>query len=86
MKLLGATKETIRTPFILEGLLQGLIGSIIAVIILQLFLGYFYSAYANTDFNFSIIDTTFLVLMIIFGSLLGAFGSLFSIRRFLRFY
>jgi len=86
MKLLGATKETIRTPFILEGLLQGLIGSVIAVIVLQLFLGYFYSAYANTDFNFSIIDTTFLVLMIIFGALLGAFGSLFSIRRFLRFY
>jgi cell division transport system permease protein len=86
MKLIGATKETIRTPFILEGLLQGFVGSIIAVILLEIFLGYFYSAYANTDFNFSIIDTTFLVLMVIFGTLLGAFGSLFSIRRFLRFY
>ena len=86
MKLIGATKETIRTPFILEGLIQRFVGSLIAVIMLELFLGYFYSAYSNTDFNFSIIDSTFLILMIIFGTLLGAFGSLFSIRRFLRFY
>ncbi len=86
MKLVGATKETIRTPFILEGIMQGFVGSILAVIILELFLGYFYAAYSNTDFNFSIIDTTFLILMIVFGTLLGAFSSLFSIRRFLRFY
>lgn len=86
MKLIGASKETIRTPFILEGFFQGFVGSILAVIILQLFLGYFYSTYTNNDFNFSIIDSTFLILMVIFGSLLGTFGSVFSIRRFLRFY
>lgn len=85
MKLIGAAKETIRIPFILEGILQGLAGSIIAVVILELFLEYFYSVYSNTDFNFSIIDTTFVILMIIFGILLGAFGSLISVRRFLRF-
>jgi len=86
MKLIGATKETIRTPFILEGILQGFVGSLIAVIILEIFLGYFYSTYSNTDFNFSIIDATFLILMVAFGVLLGGFGSLFSIRRFLKFY
>src|SRR5207247_7610655 len=58
MKLIGASKETIRTPFILEAFFQGFAGSILAVIILQLFLNYFYSAYANNDFNFSIIDST----------------------------
>lgn len=86
MKLVGATKETIRTPFILQGILQGFVGSLIAVIVLELFLSYFYSTYSNTDFTFSIIDATFLILMVVFGILLGAFGSLFSIRRFLKFY
>ncbi len=86
MKLIGATNETIRTPFILQGILQGIAGSIIAIIILQLFLGYFYSAYTNSDFKFSIIDTTFLALMVLFGVLLGAFGSYISIRKFLKLY
>ena len=86
MKLIGATKETIRTPFILEGFFQGFAGSVLAVAVLQIFLSYFYSAYANTDFTFSVINSTFIILLVIFGSLLGTFGSIFSLRRFLRFY
>jgi cell division transport system permease protein len=86
MKLIGATKETIRTPFILEGFLQGFFGSVLAVLLLQSFLNYFYKTYANTDFSFSIIDSSFLILLIIFGTALGTFGSVFSIRKFLRFY
>jgi cell division transport system permease protein len=86
MKLIGANKETIRTPFLLEGFFQGLVGSLVAVLILQLFLNYFYSTYTNTDFSFSVIDSTFLILLIVFGTLLGTFGSVFSIRRFLKFY
>lgn len=85
MKLIGATKETIRTPFIMEGFFQGFTGSLIAVIILQIFLGYFYATYTNNDFNFSIIDTKFLILLVIFGTLLGTLGSAISIRRFLKF-
>jgi cell division transport system permease protein len=86
MKLIGASKETIRTPFLMAGFIQGLAGSLLAVLILQLFLNYFYSTYTNNDFNFSIVDSTFLILMIVFGTLLGTFGSVFSIRRFLKFY
>lgn len=85
MKLIGATKETIRTPFILEGFIQGFAGSLLAVLILQIFLGYFYSAYSNNDFNFSIMDTKFLILLVIFGSILGTLGSAISIRRFLKY-
>lgn len=84
MKLIGATKETIRTPFIMEGFFQGLIGSLLAVILLQIFLGYFYATYTNNDFNFSIMDTKFLILLVIFGTLLGTLGSAISIRRFLK--
>ncbi|HAX48216.1 MAG TPA: hypothetical protein DCX92_04455 [Bacteroidetes bacterium] len=84
MKLIGATKETIRTPFIMEGFFQGFVGSLLAVILLQVFLGYFYSTYTNNDFNFSIIDTKFLILLVIFGSVLGTLGSALSIRRFLK--
>jgi cell division transport system permease protein len=86
MKLLGATKETIRTPFIMEGFFQGLAGSLLAVVMLQIFLGYFYSTYTNNDFNFSIMDTKFLILLVIFGTALGTLGSAISIRRFLKFY
>jgi cell division transport system permease protein len=85
MKLIGAAKETIRTPFIMEGFVQGLIGSLIAVIILQVFLGYFYSAYATNDFSFTTIDYKFLILLVIFGTILGTFGSAISIRRYLKF-
>jgi cell division transport system permease protein len=85
MKLIGATKETIRTPFIMEGFFQGFIGSLLAVLLLQLFLGYFYTAYSNNDFNFTIIDTKFLILLVVFGTLLGTFGSVISIRRFLKY-
>lgn len=84
MKLIGATKETIRTPFIMEGFFQGLVGSLLAVILLQIFLGYFYATYTNNDFNFSIMDTKFLILLVIFGTLLGTLGSAISIRRFLK--
>ncbi len=86
MKLIGATKETIRTPFIMEGFFQGLVGSLLAVILLQIFLGYFYATYANNDFNFSIMDTKFLILLVVFGTALGTLGSAISIRRFLRIY
>ncbi len=84
MKLIGATKETIRTPFIMEGFFQGFAGSLLAVLALELFLGYFYATYTNNDFNFSIIDTKFLILLVVFGSLLGTFGSAISIRRYLK--
>ncbi|MBZ0202828.1 MAG: ABC transporter permease [Ignavibacteria bacterium] len=85
LKLIGATKETIRTPFVMEGFFQGFLGSILAVIILQLFLGYFYATYTNNDFNFSIMDTKFLILLVIFGTMLGTLGSAISIRRFLKY-
>jgi cell division transport system permease protein len=85
LKLIGATKETIRTPFIMEGFFQGLAGSLVAVIILQIFLSYFYSVYSTSDINFSIIDTKFLILLILFGTILGTLGSIVSIRRFLKF-
>ncbi len=84
MKLIGATKETIRTPFIMEGFFQGFVGSLLAVLVLELFLGYFYATYTNNDFNFSIIDTKFLILLVVFGTLLGTFGSAISIRRYLK--
>jgi cell division transport system permease protein len=84
MKLIGATKETIRTPFIIEGFFQGLVGSLLAVILVQVFLGYFYATYTNNDFNFTIMDTKFLILLVIFGTMLGTLGSAISIRRFLK--
>lgn len=84
MKLIGATKETIRTPFLMEGFFQGFTGSLLAVILLQIFLSYFYATYTNNDFNFSIMDTKFLILLVVFGTILGTLGSAISIRRYLK--
>lgn len=85
MKLIGADKETIRTPFIMEGFVQGFIGSLIAVLVLQAFLSYFFATYSSEDFNFSSIDFKYMILLVIFGTLLGTFGSAISIRRYLKF-
>ena len=85
MKLIGAAKGTIRIPFIMEGLFQGFTGSLLAVVILQLFLNYFYSAYSDSDFSFSVIDFRFIVLLILFGTALGTSGSAFSVRKYLKF-
>jgi cell division transport system permease protein len=85
MKLIGAAKETIRTPFIMEGFFQGFIGSLIAVFVLQGFLSYFFNTYSSNDFNFDVIDIKFLILLVIFGTILGTFGSAISIRRYLKF-
>jgi cell division protein FtsX len=70
----------------MEGFFQGLMGSVLAVIILQVFLNYFYSTYTNNDFNFSVMDTKFLILLVIFGTILGILGSAVSLRKYLRLY
>lgn len=89
MKYLGATDWFIRWPFILEGIMLGLFGSLLAVLIL-------YFAYYNLNQvmaqlfpfvpvqrNMSLIVHVYEILVVI-GTVLGATGSLISVRKFLR--
>ncbi len=89
MKLVGATNWFIRWPFLLEGLLLGFLGSAIPVVILRY--GYNYVTewmYTNGGF-FSLqtpeaIFASMDIALIALGTLLGALGSITSLRRFLR--
>lgn len=91
MQLVGATKAYIRWPFFLEGGFIGLIGSIVPIALLW---GLYLWVYkGGSDFfagsNFSLLaPNPFLyrlsLAMAGVGVLIGSFGSIFSMRRFLK--
>ena len=91
MQLVGATKAYIRWPFFLEGGFIGLIGSIVPIAVLW---GLYLWVYkGGSDFfsgsNFSLLaPNPFLyrlsLVMAGVGVLIGSFGSIFSMRRFLK--
>ena len=89
MRLVGATGAFIRGPFLMEGTLQGVIGALAAEALL--FLAYSrlegYAAATENPF-LKLITTGFLTpgqagALVLGGTLLGAAGSLLSLRRFL---
>ncbi|MEG0379074.1 MAG: permease-like cell division protein FtsX [Eubacterium sp.] len=91
MKYVGATDWYIRMPFILEGTFLGGMGAIVAMLIIRT--GYYYiiayvgnSVYIpmNSDLVApSVIMGPIFLFCLIYGIIIGAFGSLFSIRKFL---
>ena len=91
MQLVGATKAYIRWPFFLEGGFIGFIGSIVPVALLWVLYVWVYKG--GSDFfagsNFSLLaPNPFLyrlsLAMAGVGVLIGSFGSIFSMRRFLK--
>ena len=91
MQLVGATKAYIRWPFFLEGGFIGLIGSIVPIALLWVLYVWVYKG--GSDFfagsNFSLLaPNPFLYrlswAMAGVGVLIGSFGSIFSMRRFLK--
>jgi cell division transport system permease protein len=89
MKLVGATNWFIRGPFMLEGLLCGLLGSVLAVILLVLGKAIALPSILphiggnNTDVH-ALSFTLNAVALLGTGLLLGATGSLVTLRRFLQ--
>lgn len=90
MRLVGATKMHIRAPFLLEGLIQGGLGAGLALLLL-------YGAYRATLWQLqqapgpmlgmevgSFLDTHWIAALLLAGAVVGAFGSLISVGRFLR--
>lgn len=89
MKLVGATDWYIRRPFMLEGIFLGAFGSLLAMGLTGM--GYqrlVLHMYENIPFLPVVSPDELLlnltVVMILLGSLLGAVGSLISLRRFLK--
>jgi len=90
MRLVGATKTHIRAPFLLEGLIQGGLGAALALLLL-------YASYRATLWQLqqapgpilgmgtgTFLDAQWITAMLLAGAVVGAFGSLISVGRFLR--
>jgi cell division transport system permease protein len=83
MKLVGATRYFIRTPFIIEGIVQGCIGGVIAVAIVFGMVLLAQKQLTTELADILIVDPRLYLLIVVAGVFLGTLGSLLSIRRFL---
>jgi cell division transport system permease protein len=83
MRLVGATNDYIRGPFLIEGAIKGVLGGILAVLMC-------WATYAlfrkSTDLGASLVffETLHLGLIVVFGTAIGLMGSLLSVGRHLR--
>jgi cell division transport system permease protein len=83
MKLIGATRSFIRTPFLLEGFLQGIIGGMIAAGILFLVVEYMEQWLTVEMSDLVQVKTYYYAIVVCAGSFFGLFGSMISVRRFI---
>lgn len=89
MRLVGASNWFIRWPFVLEGLLSGMLGALTATLLLLLANSQLFARVeAVVPFlSFSISQQNFLYVVLslfVTGMAIGAIGSTFALRRFLR--
>ncbi len=84
MRLVGATNWFIRGPFLLEGALKGLLGGLLSLVLC--YAGYllFRDKSGGTLSGLVFFRPEHLLMIIIFGVLLGLAGSLVSVGRHLR--
>jgi cell division transport system permease protein len=90
MQLIGASEELVQAPFVLEGMIQGVAGGAVAIAGLGIAYGLLQAEVERMGGLFAPLDElrflnlTSLGLLLGTGWLLGAVGSLVSLRRFLR--
>ena len=91
MRLVGASNITVKTPFIIEGMILGIFGSIVPIIIstygymafYNYFDGYLYSKLIRLISPEPFMYQVSLIVLII-GILVGMIGSSSAVRRFLK--
>jgi len=87
MKYIGATDWFVRWPFLIEGMVLGFIGSAISIAVLAGGYGYLYNIVRLNIPMISLIPMEefyrYALGFLAIGMFIGAFGSSFSIRRFL---
>ncbi|MDR0890203.1 MAG: permease-like cell division protein FtsX [Oscillospiraceae bacterium] len=89
MRMVGATKQFIRLPFVVEGLLLGLFGSILSFFVLWGVYDLIRNAIAASLDFMSLIPFTQMLIPVAMlcggiGLFIGVLGSLMSIRKFLK--
>lgn len=92
MRLVGATNGYIRWPFFFEGAWIGILGSIIPILLILIGYRSLYNDYATRllSANYHMLSTGFILQtvglgVVVLGILIGAIGSLLSMRRFLKY-
>ena len=83
MKLIGATRGFIRLPFLLEGFLQGLLGGLIAAGIVFVLFNYLEQWLTVSLSQFVYVQPYYYSIIGGVGCVLGLFGSMISVRRFI---
>jgi cell division transport system permease protein len=90
MQLVGASQRLIKAPFVVEGMIQGIVGASFSLLFLWI-LFFFLSAQLPSSFGIFIsqdqlhfLDSRGILLLLLLGWTMGAGGSLFSLRRFLK--
>jgi len=89
MRLVGASNWFIRWPFLLEGIMQGLIGALLAILLLYVVEVTIVDSIKNTlkflPIGLSAREFYQLIFgIVVSGIMIGAAGSTFALRRFLR--
>ncbi|WP_088104258.1 permease-like cell division protein FtsX [Halalkalibacter urbisdiaboli] len=91
MKLVGATNGFIRWPFFVEGMLLGIIGAIVPIILIGLGYSYIYENFGQRAelVFFSLLPVfphvwNIAGLLLIIGAFIGVWGSMMSVRKFLK--
>jgi cell division transport system permease protein len=83
MKLIGATRSFIRTPFLLEGFIQGLLGGAIAVGIIYTLFKYLEQWLTVSLSEFVRVQPFYYGIIVGIGCVLGLMGSMISVRKFI---
>ncbi len=84
MKLVGATDNFVRQPFLVEGMAQGIISGIVAVFVLLGLYGLMQDYIPQMSSLSSGTGIMLMLAQIFFGAFLGWAGSFFAVRRFIR--
>jgi len=83
MKLVGATRQFIRMPFLIEGMLHGLLGGLLSAGFIWSII-YVTQHFISTELSeFFTVELYFYGILIIIGILLGLLGSSWSVKRFI---
>ncbi|MCP8857093.1 permease-like cell division protein FtsX [Latilactobacillus fuchuensis] len=91
MRLVGATNSYIRWPFLLEGAWTGLLGVVIPILVVDIGYGWVYRhmAISMASAGYSLLKPGMFLFeldltMAVIGIVIGALGSVISMRRFLK--
>lgn len=84
MRLVGATNNYIRGPFLIEGAIKGILGGILALAMAWVTFVVFRRTTGDTGATLVFFRPLEMVIMVVFGTTIGLGGSLMSVGRQLR--